>query len=292
MKRRTKISAVFIILAVIALLVLLQIFNRPLHRFTSDFYHPFFSPVEKVENLSAKQALMLQTKTALVEEILKLQQVNERFSAELNVLQEIKKENASLKDLLTFKPSLGYKCVFVEIYLRDPANWNSSFSINKGTADGIKPGCVVLSRIAKEKGSKYVFAVAGRISKVSEDNAQVETVVSKNCRLSVILKKSKAAGILEGGTIKNGKPEIIVTKLPAFKKYTSGETVITSGLSKDTTPPLLFVGQVADNNGAPDIHVITNLYAKARIIPAVDFDNLRFLVVLIPKPNPVSETGE
>lgn len=283
MKRKNKISLVFIILTIIALLVFIKVFNRPLHSLTSDFYHPFFSPIQKVENLSAKQALMLQSKTELVEELLKLQQVNEQFSAELNVQQEIKQENANLKDLLAFKSTPGYKCVFAKIFRRDPDFWNQSFSINKGSKDGILAGCAVLCRIPKGKNKKYVFAVAGRISKVSQNDAQVETIISKNCRLSVILKNNKAAGILEGGTIKNGKPETIVTMLPAFKKYMAGETVVTSGLSKDTTPPLLFVGKIADSNGAPDVQIVTNLFAKARVIPAVDFDNLRYLVVLVPK---------
>ena len=128
MKPRNKITAVFIILAIVALVVLIQVFNRPLHRITSDFYHPFFSPVSKVENMTAKQALMLQSKTSLVKDLLDLQQVNEKFSAEINVLQEVNKENANLKDLLGFKPAPGYKCIFAEIYLRDPTSWNETFS--------------------------------------------------------------------------------------------------------------------------------------------------------------------
>lgn len=292
MKPGKRVSTVFIILVVIALLVLIQVFHRPLHRFTSDFYHPFFSPVQKVENLTAKQALMLQSKTSLVEEMLKLQQVNEQYSAEMNVLQEVKDENTALKDLMSFKPSPGFKCVFAEIFRRDPGNWNQHFSINKGAEDGIKEGNVVLCRIPKEKDSKYDFAVVGRVSSVDKDNAQVETVISINCKLSVMLEKNKAAGILEGGTEQNGKPVMSVTKLPAFKKYSAGETVITSGLSRYQTPPLLLVGKVADNNGAPDIQVITNLYAKAKIVPAVDFDNLRYLVVLIPKKGEIPPVGE
>lgn len=283
MKQKNKFNLIFIILAVIALLVLIKVFNRPLQRLTSDFYYPFFSPVQKIENLSAKQALMMQSKTELVEELLKLQRINEEFSAKINVLRKVQEENADLKDMFALKSSPGYKFVYTEIFRRDPDFWNQSFSINKGSVDGITTGCVVLCRVKKQKNSKYVFAVAGRISKVAKNDAQVETIISKNCRLSVMLKENKATGILEGGTNNNSEPKVAITMLPAFKKYVPGETVVTTGLSKYTTPPSLFVGKIADNKGKADVKIVNNLFAKARVIPAVDFDNLRYLVVLIPK---------
>lgn len=282
MKRKQKFSVIFIILVLLTILLLIQIFNRPLQRITSDFYHPFFTPVSKIENLAMKQTLLLQSKQSLVKELLQLQKVNEKFSAKLNVLQDVEKENMNLKEQLNFKPKPNFKCVFAEIYLRDPAFWNESFSINKGSADGIKPGCVVLCRVPEERHSKYIFAVAGRIATVRKNEAIIETVISKSCKLSVILKESKSAGILEGGTCKNGQPSIKVTKLPAFKTYKTGETVITSGLCKDITPPLLYIGNVSGGKNGPDVKIIDNLYADAKIQSAVDFDNLRYLIVLVP----------
>jgi rod shape-determining protein MreC len=284
MNTNNKFSIIFIILSILGIAILIQVFHRPLQRLTSDFYHPFFSPISKVENLTAKQALLLESKTTLVDELLHMQQINERTSAELNILQKVEEENNYLKEILPLKPSTGFKCVYAEIYLRDPAKWNESFSINKGFADGIKPGCVVLCRIPKEKGSKYVFAVAGRVSQVTQNESQIETVISRNCQISVLLKDTKTAGILQGGTYGNGAPSIKVTKLPAFKTYKKDEIVVTSGLSKDTTPPLLYIGNIATHNNKPDIRIINNLYAEGTIIPAVNFDNLRYLIVLIPKP--------
>ena len=145
MKKGRKISIIFTILSFLAMALLIQVFNRPLHRITSDFYHPFFHPVSKVENLTMKQALLLQSKTSLVKEMLQLQKVNEKFSAEINVLQDIKKENADLKELLIFKQKSGFKCVFAEIYLRDPALWNESFSINKGNVIQFPSHGIILS---------------------------------------------------------------------------------------------------------------------------------------------------
>ncbi len=281
--RNKKFAAVSAVIAVLVAAALVQIFHRPLHRLTSDFYHPFFSPLSKVESLSAKQALRLQSKEALVEELLTLQRVNEVMAAELNILREVARENSSLKDLLAIKPVTGFACVFAEIFLRDPTLWNESFSINKGSADGIVTGCIVLCRIPKDNSTGYVFAVAGRVAKVAKNESHVETVVSRKCRLSVILQDSGAAGILQGGTIAGGRPVLKVGKLPAAKAYKAGDAVITSGLGGDTIPALLFVGRVAARGENPNVRVVNNLYAEAFVEPAADFDNLRYMVVLVPK---------
>jgi len=284
MKIQNKITVVFIVLAIIVLLIVIQLFKYPLKRFTFDFYHPFFVPIQKVENMTAKQALMLQNKTLLVDELLRFQQLNEKIFTELNLLHEVKKENTELKDLLGLKSKTGYKPLFAEIFRRDPGLWNATCFINKGSSDGIIPGCVVLCRIPRKKNSEYVFAVVGRVFKVSKYESQIETVISQNCRLSVILKHSMAAGILEGGVISNETPLLNVTKLPAFKTYFAGEAVVTSGLSRYTTPPSLLVGYIAGTEKKPNIQIVTNLYATAKVIPAVDFAKLHYLVVLIPKP--------
>jgi cytochrome c-type biogenesis protein CcmF len=50
-----------------------------------------------------------------------------------------------------------------------------------------------------------------------------------------------------------------------------------------THPPLLFLGYSSDENSSPDIKKVNHLYAELNFKPAIDFDNLRYMVVLIPK---------
>jgi len=284
MKSRKKNSLIFIIISIAILFFLVKIIQRPLQRFTSGFYHPFFTPISKIENLSAKQALMLQDKNSLVKELLKLQRLNETLAAENNVLQDLKKENAELKDMLGLIPTPDYKSVFAEIYLRDPAEWYESFSLNKGTKDKIQPGCIVIARIPENaENSEYIFAVVGRITSVTQTQSQVETIISKKCRLSVIIQNSKAPGILDGGLINGKNTTVKITKLPVYKNYINHDVVITSGLNPDLTPPLLFLGYTSEKETQPNIKKVNHLYAELNFRPAIDFDNLRYMVVLIPK---------
>jgi len=284
MNSSNKGNLIFIVITIIVLFSIIHIFKRPLQRFTSGFYHPFFTPISKIENLTANQALMLQDKKSLVKNLLKLQHLNESLAAENNVLQDVRIENAELKDMLSLPATPDYASVFAEIYLRDPTEWYESFSINKGSQDNIKPGCIVIARIPESAQNKdYIFAVVGRITSVTKNQSQVETIISRKCRLSIIMKESRAPGILNGGDV-GGKSTIVnITKLPANKEYQKEEPVITSGLNPDLTPPLLFLGYTATKNGQPDVRKVNHLYVEINFQPAVDFDQLRYMVVLIPK---------
>ena len=289
MNRRRKITAVITVLIAVMTALSLQIFRRPLLRMTSEFYHPFFAPVSKAENYSIRQALLLKTKKELVDQILTQQNLNEQLQAKLLILQDTANDKVRLEELLKIRPWSGFRCIYAEIYIRDPAMWYQSFSVNKGSLDGIVPGSIVLSRTTAENDRKYMFAVTGRISDVTEHSALVQTVVSRLCRLSVVIKDSEAAGILEGGTVENAEPFAKVAYLPAFKSYTPGTEVFTSGFctgdgeSSETadrhrTPGGLFVGTLTKN-----IRTVNKLSTEAEIKPAVDLDSLRYVIVLVPE---------
>ena len=194
-----------------------------------------------------------------------------------------------LEELLDIKPKPGFKCVFAEIYLRDPALWYESLSINKGEEDGIKLGSIVICRVDGVDNPGFPFGVVGRIIAVSDHAAQVETILSGSCKLSVLLRKTKAPGILSGRATRSGAPSAIVTALPAFKDYSPGEIVVTSGLTRNITPPDLLVGKIA-GSGAGAVKIIDNLTAEAFVTPAVDFNSIRYLVVLVPSNRKVIET--
>ena len=288
MLAKKKVIAIVTVLAILTGVLSLQIFKRAIFRITSEFYNPFFSPVSNAENYSLKQSLRLKNKAELIHELLKLQNINEKKSAELQLLQSVQNDKNRLEELLKIKPAPAYKCIFAEIFLRDPGAWYESFSVNKGSASEIEPGCIVLCRIPENMNNGYSFAVVGKISEVSENISQIQTIVSRNCKLSVILKQADAAGILSGGTIKNGKPEVTVSYLPTFKTYQSGEEVFTSGLctnedikagkleERHSTPGGLFVGTIPGK-----VKIVKKLNAEAQLIPAVDLDSLRYIIILV-----------
>ena len=284
---------IFIIITLITITVItifsIQIFKRTIFRITSGFYHPFFGPVSNAENYSLKQKLQSKTKGELINELLKLQKINESDKAELQTLRSVHRDKAQLEELLKIRPMPGYKFIFAEIYIRDPVYWYENFLVNKGFPEGIVPGALVLCRNSDPKDKINAFSVLGRIGNVTDNTSVVNTIVSRNCKLSVILKDTQAAGILEGGIVKNDKPYVEVTDLPAFKNYKQGEEVYTSGFcslsaangadkeDRHATPGKIYVGKITDK-----IKRINQLTTTAELAPAVDLDSLHYVIIVVP----------
>ncbi|NOY74514.1 MAG: rod shape-determining protein MreC [Kiritimatiellaeota bacterium] len=279
---KNKISAIIVLIVIVGLACASQIFRRTLHRLSSEFYYPFLYPVVHAESATLRESLLLKSKTKLIDELLNLKTVNEELAAELKPLRSAMEDKRRLEELLRIKPKPGFKCVFAEVYLRDPAFWYESFSINKGGSEGIKVGSIVVCRVKGVDNPEFPFGVVGRIIAVSEHSSQVETIFSGRCRLSVLLRKTKAPGILRGTTSWRGEPMVLATALPVFSHYSVGEFVVTSGLTKNVTPPDLLIGGIAGSD-SPAVRIIDKLTAEVVVKPAVDFDSIRYLVVLVPR---------
>lgn len=291
MTKRKTIIGITVIVAFLSAALSLQIFHNVFYQTTSAFFRPFINSESSSDDRSLRAELQKKTKDELITQLIQLQQINDHQEAKLELLDSVKTDKNRLKALLEIRDIPGYKCIYAQIYLRDPVFWYESFSINQGSASGIKPGCIVLCKISPAEKGGHQFAVAGRISRVTEFSSQVETIISKNCNLSVIIKDSQAAGILKGGTVRNSEPSIKVTYLPLSKNYRERAEVFTSGLcqvsaedsypySYHSTPGGLFIGNLSGK-----IKIVNNLNAEAKVTPAVDFDSLKYVIVLIAENN-------
>jgi len=273
-------------LSAIMLLVIIQVCRRPLARLATDFYYPFFTPVTAVENSSRKGSLLVKKKTALVSELLRLQQENEILNAELLQKRELAKQNDDLRQLLALRKNHPtHPLVFAELCGRDPANWDEEFRINKGGKHGLVVGSVVLCHIPEDQQAGSYFAVAGRITEVHDRTATVTTILSRNCHLSVVMPQSRSAGITAGNGKSGAKTRrrVIVNYLPRDMKYQNGEPVITSGLSKFTPSGLLLghLGSGSGKLGVRDVKIKDRIYKEAVLTPAVDFDKIHYVIVMV-----------
>lgn len=271
-------------LIILALIINLNIFRQLFHRLPADFFSPFFSAVSKMSAAAddAKNSPFIKkSKSELISELLKLQKKNEIFEVRFTVLQKLQRENQELRNLLKLPPRPNFNCVFAETILRDPVYWDKRFIVNKGSNDGITVGNIVLMRIPKQKNSNFTFAVVGRIKSVSRHSAVVNTILSEDCHLSVILPISKAAGIIKEGGRDSKKVWTKIQYLPRDLHYSTGEPVFTSGLSRWTPPSLIIGNLLAEDSHETYVH--DNLYMEAKLEPAADFDDLRFVIILVPR---------
>ena len=287
-QKKVKVSRIVLFAAIPVVLAALVLagfftFRRPLARFSMDFYYPFYQATKHVELAAARQALAMQSRQKLAASVEQLQRQNAMLTAQIQQLLELEADNERLRQELRMPRWSGFREVYAEVILRDPATWSEQFVISKGLDDGIETGDLVLTFRFAPRGGTPSCVLAGRIIETTARTSVVATVVNPACRLSVTLAESNASGTLTG----NGANSMtaLVSRLPLKDKYAIGDAVLTSGFS-ERTPQGICVGYLTDApvgvNRAAVVHD-GGLYAEAWMRPAVSLDTIRFVVVLTGK---------
>ena len=157
---------------------------------------------------------------------------------------------------------------------RDSGNWFHSFTVNKGTNDGLTVDMNVIA------GSGLV----GRIIDVGPDWAKVMAIISDNSNVSgMVLSTSD-------NLIVTGDLELYADGLISFEKLVDsadrvveGDKIVTSNVSDKYLPGIL-IGYISA------INVDSNNLTKSGVLtPAVDFEHLEEVLVITQTKQTVAE---
>lgn len=143
------------------------------------------------------------------------------------------KENATLRQALDFQKSSGHKLVAADVIGAGPDALTRTMEIDRGTADGVRPGMVVVTGAG----------LLGRVREAGPHAANVQTLADPQSRVNVYLSRSGLQGTVTGG------PSALQLDLQhSFGvSASSGEWVLTSGVG-GTYPRGLVVGEIATVN--------------------------------------------
>ncbi len=160
----------------------------------------------------------------------RLQQQNAALQAEVAELQADGLDNTALRQALDFQRSYGHATVAAEVVGRGPDAFGASVDIDRGTADGVRPGMVVVT------GAGLV----GRVGEAGAHAAIVQTLADPQSRVNAFLSKSALEGTVIGGP---GALDMDVD--PRFGVAPSvSEFALTSGVGGGY-PRGLVIGQVS-----------------------------------------------
>lgn len=174
---------------------------------------------------------------APTEDLLTLQQENERLRAQTIRFQEYQTENERLRALLDMKESYSLVSTGARVISQSADSWNRTITIDKGSADGLTVGMPVMNG----------DGLLGQIESVSPVSSVVRLITDDTGGVSVILQNSRAEGVLSG----NVDGVLEVDFVPISTQVQLGEAVLTSGLG-GVYPKGLVVGAVTriDGGGA------------------------------------------
>lgn len=185
----------------------------------------------------------------------------------LTEYESMKAEIEELRKFVTIKEKhedyiLSEPCGVLGYITNDPFR---SFTINKGSAEGIEPYCPVVT----------AEGIVGITIEVSEHVSVVRTILSPDLSIAAVCSSSAAdVGIIEGSIDSSEKANTKLIHLSKDNKLKIGDMMITSG-SSGLFPDAYPIGTVEDI-GIDS----TGLSAYAEIEPCVDITRLTSVIVI------------
>jgi rod shape-determining protein MreC len=185
-----------------------------------------------------------------------------RLESDLTTMEEVRKENLRLKRLLSYSDEMSHQRVMAQVVGWDSANEFKVIRLNKGKKDGIK----VMAPVITDHG------LVGYVYRVTDNYADVLTILDQNNRVDVMIERTRTHGIVEG--VFNFK--CALKYIMRNETVEVGDKLITAGVG-GIYPKGIKVGMITDikkeNFG---------MTLSIEVIPSVDFDKLEEVLVLIP----------
>lgn len=241
--------------------------SSPLANLAGIIASPFRSAYTSVATwFNDKQAYFADVKALEEENALLKRQIAE-MEAAVRQARTDSAENARLRELNNLRQQRRDLTDFEAAYITEHSvtNWESTLTLNKGTAHGVEAGdCVV-----DERGG-----LVGMVREAGLNWSRVVTIVDTDTALGARVFRTQDLGLAEGNFSLMGENRLRLDFLPVGCQLMSGDLVLTSGLG-GFYPPDLVIGSVeeiqVDDSGAA-------LYAV--LSPAVDLDDLTEVFII------------
>lgn len=128
----------------------------------------------------------------LKEENAKLKSENDMLQKQINDNKGMQDENDELRQMLNLKKSqTDLTLIAATVAAKDPSGWYSTFTVDKGSNDGIAEDQPVVNANRE---------LIGRIGRVGDNWSEVVTIIDPQASVGGMVKRSKAIGIIEGNS--------------------------------------------------------------------------------------------
>lgn len=214
---------------------------------TQNFFSFFFNMDEyKAENEELKH------KIALLEK-------------EIRETEELKKENTRLRSMLDMRErTVQYVTETAEVIAKDSGNWFNSFTVDKGTSDGVE----LYDPVITDNG------LVGYVCEAGSTYSRVISIIDSTSSVAASVKRTGDSAIVEGDLKLQEQGRCRMVYVDKESIITSGDDLETSGMG-GIYPKGLYIGKVLEitDDG-------TGLSQQAIIDPAVDFDSVTEVFII------------
>lgn len=266
---KSKHIMVIMILVCVSLMVLAATVSLPTGPVKSILGYaviPFQKGINSIGTALDGATAGLQSRQALLEENQALQEQVDDLTAQNSQLTQDLDELDRLQELYALDQQYSeYDKVAAEVIAMDDENWFSTFTINRGTDDGIQVDCNVIA------GSGLV----GIVTDVGSNWATVRSIIDDSSNVSAMTMSTSDRCIVSGDLrlINEGKLQFIHLK-DDDDRIQEGEKIVTSDVSEKFLPGIL-IGYVSEIEEDPN-----NLTKTGTLTPVVDFEHIREVLVI------------
>lgn len=203
----------------------------------------------------------------LEDEVERLRRELAEMEANAREGQQAIEENKSLRELLGLREKRRDLTDFESAYITAHAlsNWESSFTISKGTQHGVEVNQCVIDAYGN---------LVGVVGEVGYNWANVLTVVDTDIDMGGSVPRSDIAAVLEGDFALMAQNRLKLSYLPEHTQLASGDQVLTSGKG-GVYPAGLVVGTVESVHDDP-----SGMTRYAVIAPSAELDQLQQVFVI------------
>lgn len=284
-KRKTKrtLSSKYLLLILtgvcISAILLSFTFNisgGPLNTAAGYVFIPMQNGINQVGSWISTQADNLENLREVMAENEELKKQVEELTVELNTVKLERYELENLRELYELDQKYpSYEKVAANVIGKDAGNWFNTFIIDKGTEDGIEVNMNVMA------GSGLV----GIVSDVGPNYAKVTAIISDTSKVSGMVLTTSDNLIVNGSLQKmNENMTIEFSGLnDRDNEVEVGDPVVTSYVSYDYQQGIL-IGYISEISTDAN-----NLTRSGTITPAVDFEHIEEVLVILNKKQIIEE---
>ena len=275
MKRRGKSSFpskyVLLLLTVICIMLLFAGYatgyaGEPIRTICNYVFVPMQKGLDYVGESISINSDDTKTKEQLIAENEQLQEQIDELSTQLTNTRLQQSELDTLRELYDLDQTYAdYKTTGAHVIGKGTSNWFNTFTIDKGSKDGIKVDMNVIAGsglvgIVTDVGKNYAVVRA-----IIDDTSNVSGMIlsnNDNCIVSGNLKSMTESNMITFSNLEDSED-----------KVSTGDSVVTSNISDKYLPGLLigYVTDITEDNN--------NLTKSGEITPVVDFKHLQDVLV-------------
>ncbi|HIW50517.1 MAG TPA: rod shape-determining protein MreC [Candidatus Blautia intestinavium] len=277
-KHLLAVMTFFCISAIVATLAS-GVTSAPLKEAAGMIIVPFEKSIAAIGQWLTDVHSVFQDKQDLIGANKELQTTVDALTEQNNILIQDQAELTRLEQLYDLDEEYSdYPKVAARIISKDPGNWYDTFTINRGSSDGIR----VDNNVIAGKG------LVGIVTEVGSNWATVRAIIDDSSNVSAMTVSTDDNCVVEGDLELIDEGKLRFTQLyDQEDRVTVGERIVTSNISEKYVEGL-FIGYVSE------VELDTNNLTKTgTIVTPVDFQHLKdVFVITVNKQDSIQGEGE